>query len=162
MIALVPGVSTMEISRRNSLGYALLEDPVSAAPLCRLLGEAQSVMRSVVGVTPSAEISASSKALMNARLARVELADDDQQEQVLEVRVRPLDELGVLGRRAEILQERDETLQKPPLALHQRLSPLVQYPHPLSLPLHASIIDAVGFRDASPTILRVAASRGLL
>jgi hypothetical protein len=61
---------------------------------------------------------------------------------------RPPDELSILPRRAEILEKRDQAPQKPALPLYQRLAPLVEYSHPLQLPLHASIIDAVGSRDA--------------
>src|SRR5918997_5799463 len=68
IMAFVPGVSTMAISRRNSLGY-----PFSRIPSLRSLSTGSSsylntVMRSVVGVTPSSEISASSNAFMNADL----------------------------------------------------------------------------------------------
>ncbi len=66
MIALVPGVSTMAILRRNSLGY-----PFSSTPSLRPFSTGSSaclktVMRSVVGVTPSSAMSAPSNALMNA------------------------------------------------------------------------------------------------
>src|SRR5918998_664085 len=66
MIAFVPGVSTMAISRRKALGY-----PFSITPsrLSLWAGSGlwrRTVMRSVVGVTPSSEISAPSKAFMNA------------------------------------------------------------------------------------------------
>jgi len=36
----------------------------------------------------------------------------------------------------------DRTLQEPALALYQSLATLIEYPHPLRLPLHKSIIDA--------------------
>src|SRR5918997_2682227 len=66
MIAFVPGVSTTAISRRNSLGY-----PFSRTPSRRSLSTGSSAWRStvilsVVGVTPSCAISASSRAFMKA------------------------------------------------------------------------------------------------
>jgi hypothetical protein len=70
-------------------------------------------------------------------LPGVELADDDQQEKLLEVRVRPPDELDVIGRRPEVLQEPYEPLEERPLALHQSLSTLVEDPHLLALLLGA-------------------------
>jgi hypothetical protein len=62
-------------------------------------------------------------------LPGVELADDDKEEQLLEVRVRPPDELNVLGRRPEVLQEPYEPLEERSLALYQSLSTLVEDPH---------------------------------
>src|SRR3712207_1576100 len=70
-------------------------------------------------------------------LPGVEFADDDEQEQLLEVRVRPPDELYVLGRRPEVLQEPYEPLEERPLALYQSLSTLVEDPHLSALLLGA-------------------------
>ena len=153
MIALVPGVSTMAISRKNSLGYPFSRTP-SLRSLDRVFGVAQNgdaVRRRRDALLGDIR---AEQSVYERRLARVELSNDDEQEQFLEVGERPPDEFRILRRRAEILQERDQTLQKPTLPLHQCLAALVEDPHALTLPLHASIIYARGFHEGTLVVRR--------
>src|SRR5215208_2587944 len=148
MIAFVPGVSTMEISRKNSLGRPCSNTPSFRARSTGSSAWRSTVMRSVVGgYAPCGNIGPE-QGVHERGLARVELANDHEQEHLLEIGERPPDEFRVLLWRAEILQEGNQTLQQPALPLYQRLAPLVEYPYPLGLPLHASIRDAGWSRDA--------------
>src|SRR5829696_1918011 len=83
-------------------------------------------MRSVVGVTPWVETAAARSALMNALLAGVELADDDQQEELLDVGELAPHELRVLGGRPETGQELRYALEKRPLAVREPLPSFVE------------------------------------
>ena len=117
------------------VGISLLEAHRLCAPFSTGSSAClKTVMRSVVGVTPSSAISAPSNALMNADFPELNSPTIDQQEHLLEVGERPPDEPRILRRRAEILEERDQALQKLPLPLYQRLPPLVEYPHSLTPP----------------------------
>ena len=106
MTALVPGVSTMWMSRRSGAGAVMtcrsgIARPVRSgvSPYCSTL------ICAVVGVTPSSTIALPTQRVDERALAGVELADDDEQEQLVELFDRAV-ERTLLIRRGVVSGER--------------------------------------------------------
>src|SRR5215207_9433013 len=116
----------------------LLKNTVTPIPLNRLVAVAQNddaICRRRYALLGDLR---AEQRVYEGGLPRVELANDDEQEELLEICVRPSDELCVLRRRPEVLQESYEPLQEIPLPLYQSLPALVEDPH-----LPASLLGAL-------------------
>jgi len=88
------------------------------------------VIRSVVDVTPSQESLSSPRQSVDERgLARVKLADYDEQEELFEVLELPAHERGILGWRAETLKELDQAFEECPFAVGELSLASVEYLH---------------------------------
>ena len=118
----------------------LLQDTVSPSPLDRLVAVAQdgdAVRRRCHAL---AGYLRAEQRIDEGGLPRVELANDHEQEELLEICMCPPDELRVLGRRPEVLQESYEPLQEVSLPLYQSLPPIVEDPHLPDLPSRRIIV----------------------
>ena len=85
MIAFVPGVSTMWTSRSSSTGAVTTWRPSGPVPRVTVSPYFNTWICAVVGVTPSCSSSLSEEGVDEGAFSGVELADDHQEEQLVEL-----------------------------------------------------------------------------
>ena len=124
MMALVPGVSTMVISRSSSAGSGDHVERRSTRLALQLLAVAQQVDPRGGGRDPFVEHLVPEQGVDEGALAGVELAGDDQQKQLVELRGRLLQRRLILRRRIEPRQRLAQLRQQPAVSARISSCPL--------------------------------------